>query len=334
MNKLDIKITELHKQPFKNLQASQLVLEFKGNTVYPSVVNALRRLSLNEVPTYSFCNDSILIEENTSIFDNDYMRKRLEQLTVPNVNVPVVLLNDKYWRDVDYSNLEREKDPNDVIVLDLVINQKNHTDDVFNLTTNDVRLFQDGVDVSDKFDKNYPILLLKLRKGETFKCSAKAVLGKGFRNNIWAAAATAYHEYDDKHLIKFTIESQGQLDEYDILYRCCKIMKNKIEDIKNKLKENFSSSDITKQSYLRINFDKEDHTFGEVLNEFLQENSDVAFSGISKPDLLKNEITIKMKSVKNNPLTPLFDTMDYVIDIYDNIEKSLLSLGKKYILAK
>lgn len=41
-----------------------------------------------------------------------------------------------------------------------------------------------------------------------------------------------------------------------------------------------------------------------------------------------------MKSVKNNPLTPLFDTMDYVIDIYDNIEKSLLSLGKKYILAK
>jgi DNA-directed RNA polymerase subunit L len=262
------------------------------------------------------------------------MRKRLEQITVPNINVPILFLDDKYWRDVDYGNLEREKDPNDIIVLDLVINQKNGTADVFNLTTNDIRLFQDGVDVSEKFDKNYPILLLKLRKGETFKCTAKAVLGKGLRNNIWAAAATAYHEYDDKHTIKFTIESQGQLDEYDILYRCCRIMKNKVSQIKEKLKEKFSVSDITKQTYLLINFDKEDHTFGEVLNEFLQENNDVAFSGISKPDLLKNEITIKMKSVKNNPLIPLFDTMDYVINVYDSIEKSIMALGKKYILAK
>lgn len=334
MSKIDIKIKELHKQPFKDLQASQLILQFKGKTVYPSVTNTLRRMSLNDVPTYAFCKSSILIEENTSIFDNDYMEERLEQLTIPKINVSAILVDDKYWREVDYSDIEREKHSDDTFNIEMVINQRNNTSDIFNLTTQDAQFFQDGVDISNRFSKEYPLLLIKLRPGEIFKCTAKAVLGKGIRNNIWAAAATSYHDYNDKNDIKLTIESQGQLDEYDILHRCCQVMIEKLSSTKEKLQEKYANSNIKNQSFLLINFDREDHSFGEVLNEFLQENNGVAFSGLSRPDLLKNEIVIKMKSIKNDPLKPLFETMEYVTKIYNEIDDQLKILGKKYIQTK
>jgi DNA-directed RNA polymerase subunit L len=328
MDKIDIKITKLKKQPFKDLQASQLMLQFKGNTIRPAVVNALRRMSLNDVPTYAFCKDSINIEKNTTIFNNDYMELRLEQLTIPNVNVPVTLLDDKYWhqRYVKYDDINREKDPSDTINLEIVINETNNTSAVYNLTTDDVKIYQDGVDVSNKFDKKNPLLILKMRPAETFNCVAKAVLGKGLRNNIWAAAATCYYEYDKINDVKFTMESQGQLDEYDILIRSCQIIKHKMKITKEQLQEKYENSDIINQKELSINFDNEDHTFGEVLNDFLQENNEIAFSGLSKPDLLKSEILIRMKTIKNNPLKPLFATMEYVIKIYDEIEKQLLKL--------
>jgi DNA-directed RNA polymerase subunit L len=332
MDKIDIKITELQKQSSNDLQTSQLILQFKGNSIRPSVVNTLRRLSFNDVPTYALCKDSIIIEENTSIFDNDYMGARLEQFTIPNINVPVVILNNKYWIDVNYSDLERDKDPQDTLNLEMIINKRNNTSDMYNLTTNDIKLYQDGVDISDKLDKKYPLLILKLRTGEIFKCVAKGVLGKGLRNNIWAAAGMAYHDYEIPNDIKFTIESQGQLDEYDILYRSCQIIKEKMKDTKEMLQQTYETSDITNQQFLSINFDNEDHTFGEILNDFLQDNKDIAFSGLSKPDLLKNQILIRIKSIKNNPTKPLYETMDYVIEIYDEIEKQILKLGKKYIV--
>lgn len=331
MNSIDIKVVELHKQPFKDLQESKLVLEFSGKTVYPSITNSLRRMAQNNVPTYAFCKESIMIEENTSIYDNDYMSLRLEQITIPKVNIPIVTLEDKYWRNTDYSDLNREKHPKDSVNIEFVINYRNDTSDTINLTTNDVKLYQDGEDISDRFDKDFPLLIVKLRKNEIFKCTAKAVLGKGLRNNIWAAAATSYHEYDNLNKIKLTIESQGQLDEYDILYRSCTIAEDKIKNIKKKIEENFNSEEVASQKYLIIKFDRESHTIGEVLNEFLQMNKKVAFSGISKPDLLKDEVVIKMKSIENNPVKPLIKTIEHVINIYNHLKKQFEKLGKKYI---
>jgi DNA-directed RNA polymerase subunit L len=331
MSKIDIKIIQVSKNPFKDLQASKLVLNFKGNHVFPSVTNSLRRLAFNEVPTYAFIKESINIEENSSIFDNDYMRNRLEQFTIPGVNVPVVHLVDKYWRKVDYSDKERERHPDDNVNIEMVLNERNNTASIQSVTTNNTKLYQDGEDIKGHFDEKYPLLIIKLKTGQVFKCTSKAVLGKGYRNNIWSSIAQGYHDYDEEHDITLTLESQGQLDEYDILVRSCMIMKHKIQDIKEKLEHSLNEPDVTNQQLLLVRFDKEDHTFGEILNEFLQDNNDVIFSGVSKPDLLKNEIVIKMKSVKNNPLKPLFATMDYVVKIYEHMEGQFRKLGGKFV---
>ena len=331
MGKIDIKVTELKKQPFDGFQSSQLILNFKGKHVYPSVTNSLRRLALSEVPTYAFIADSIIIEENTSVFDNDEMRNRLEQFTIPNVNVPVLHLDEELWREVDYSDKNRPRHENDNINLEMVVNFRNNTVNNVSVTTNDATVYQDGENVSDKFDSNFPWLITKLKPGQVFKATCKAVLGKGLRNNVWSSVATAYHSYDSEQDINLTLESQGQLDEYDILVRSCHVMKTKIKNLINKLSRNLDKDDIANQKMLLVRFDKEDHTLGEIVNEFLQESDDVIYSGVQKPDHLKNEINIKMKSVKNNPLKPLLKTMEDVIGIYDHMEEQFRNLGKKFI---
>ena len=81
MSNFDLKIVQIHKQEFKNLQNSQLVLEISGDNSNYTLVNTLRRLALDYIPTYAFPKETILIEKNNSIFDNDYMSLRLSQMT-------------------------------------------------------------------------------------------------------------------------------------------------------------------------------------------------------------------------------------------------------------
>lgn len=327
---MDIKIKQLHKQEFKDLKCSKLVVEFSGDTIHPSLVNSFRRMAMQDVPTYAFCDESIIIEMNTSKFDNDYMNLRLQQFTVPKIDVPVTILDDKYWKYVDYSDLNREKHQTDNNDINLVINTANLSNDTINVTTNDTKLYIDGV-LSEKFDKKYPLLIVKLLPNEVFKCTMKAVLGCGIRNNIWESAIS-YIEYDNIDKIKLTLESNGQMDEYNILHKCCEIMENKLKTLKERIDKNFNTPEITSQTYLKIVFDGESHTFGEVLNYFLQNNKNIGFSGVSKPDLLKDEIVIKIKSVSNNPLIPLFESMDYLVKVYEMIDVQIQKLGKNFIV--
>jgi DNA-directed RNA polymerase alpha subunit len=327
MNKADINIVQLHKQEFKDLQASQLVLEFSGKSVNTSVVNTLRRLSLDYVPTYAFSPETINIEENTSIFDDDYMKLRLSQLTIPNIKVPVAYLPEGYWYNIDYADPERERHHHDTSNYELYINKINSTTDNINVTTNDVLVLENGKEIN-RFDKKFPLLLVQLRPKEVFKCHANAVLGVGKRSDMWAAAANSYYDIvaDDK--IMFTIETQGQIDEYDILIKSCEVLTSKLGEIKKLIHDKYNTSEIKNQKFLQLVLVHEDHTVGNIINEFLQIHSGIAYSGVSKPDLLQEEMVIKFMAVKENPIKPLIDTIDFVIELYGAIKNILTKLSK------
>lgn len=332
-NSIDIKITQLHKQEFKNLRGSQLVLQLSGKTVSPSLVNTLRRLSYSHVPTYAFHKDTINIENNTSIFNNDYMRLRLTQLTIPKVKNQIMFLPEKYWKDIDYADPDREKLPKDNKVLELYINESNTTKDVMNVTTDHVKIFENGQESKDKFKDISPMLIIQLRPNEVFNSRLTAVLGVGKRNDIWSAVGNSYFEEleEDGHKYKLTLESQGQMDEYEILYKACKIFKHKMENLKFIIGDKYNTSDITKQNSLNIVIDNEDHTLGGILNEYLQLNKNVAFSGMTKPDLLIDQIVIKLISVNPNPIKPVFETFDLLDKIFTDIENQIVKLGSKFI---
>lgn len=331
MSKMDIKITQVSKQEFSGLVSSQLVLHFKGKDVNSVVVNTLRRISIDLVPTYAFPSESITIERNTSIFNNDYMRLRLSQMTLPNIDVKPYFLEDKYWRSVDFRNKDRKKHPEDDKLIELYINAKNSGTGIMNVTSEHIKVYENGVEMGDKFDPAYPLLIVQLKGGEIFSCRCVGTLSIALNSNIWAASGNTYFEEVNDNEFILTLESQGQMDEYQILYKCCKILREKINIQKQKVKYNYDTPNIETLTKIKIELEGEDHTLGCIINEFLQNNKNVAFSGVSKPNLLIDNMIITFQTIKPNPLPIFMEALDDVLKLADEIESQIKKLGNKFI---
>lgn len=331
MDQIDIKISQIHKQEFKNLQSSQLILSLMGNTVNSTLVNTLRRLSIDYIPTYAFIPDSITIEKNTSIFNNDYMKLRLSQMTIPNIINKIYFLEDKYWKDINFKNPDRPRHPDDNRVLEIYINAYNNTNDIMNVTTEHTKVYEDGIELENKFDPQYPWLIIQLRPGEAFSSRCVTVLSIGMNNNIWAGAGNAYFKEIEDNQYQLIIESQGQMDEYEILHKGCRILKEKINITKKLIKDKYDSPIVADAQILKLELENEDHTLGGVINEYLQNNKNVLFSGLSKPNLLIDSMIIEFQTIKNNPLQFLNETLDYITKIFDEIELQIGNLGSEFI---
>ena len=89
-------------------------INFKDKNV--SVVNAIRRTILQDIPVVVFKN--IHITKNTTVFNNEILKQRLACIPI-------------HIKDLDLDNLKN---------LKLIINMKNHEDNVLNLTTEDFQI--------------------------------------------------------------------------------------------------------------------------------------------------------------------------------------------------
>jgi len=317
-NKSDIKIVKLEQIKYGGLRPSKLVLSFSGKLINHTVTNTIRRLVLNDIPTYAFHKDSITIEKNTSIFNNDYMRLRLEQFPIPKIKNNIAELEEKYYK-VNYADLTRLKHPDDKKIIEMYVSSKNKTKEIMNVTTNDVKFYEDGIEVQ-KINKKYPQLIIQLKPNQEFKCRALGVLGIGKRNNMWAGAANCFHERKSENKYELTLYSKGQMDEYELIIKSCIILKNKLKKIKSVVEsENLNN----KEKILKISLDN--FTEANVINDFLQSNKNIIYSGVSKPDLLVNEVIIKFQA-KANPLKSFANTIDYVIKIFSEIQNKISKL--------
>lgn len=321
--------------------SSKLILEFSGRDNANVIVNTLRRVLYDNIPNYAFPSDLIKITENTSIFNNDFMKLRLSNLPVLNTDLDIFYLEPNYWMNVDYSDPKRPKH-NLEKQIELVINYINNTDNIVNVTTNDIHYYEDGIEVI-KYNKNAPLLLIQLKPLQSFRCSMRAVIGVGERDNIFAAVANAF--YDDlttddikggfiknpDNKIIFNVESQGQYDEYVLLIKACKYIVKKLDIIKQELNIKFTSKDFTETSELIIVLDGEDHTMGQLLNYYFQNHKDIIFSGVAKPDHLVNSIRFKIASADNikSPIKPIFEQMNLLKETFMHIEQLLLKLSNK-----
>jgi DNA-directed RNA polymerase subunit L len=329
--KKNINIKEVRKIPYNGYSYSQLVLQMDGDDIDNYTVNCLRRIAFNNIPTYALCSQSINIEFNDSIFNNDQMRLRLEQFPIFNVDNDILFLPTKYWKNIDYSDNKREKFPDDDKNIELYLSVHNDTTKNINVMSDDIKYYEDGEQIENKLAKIKPLLLVQLRPNQTFKAHAKAVLGIGERNDIWSSVSNFYFKQLNNHSYELFVESQGQIDEYSVLKKACQIAKKKLADIDQLINEKFKGSNIKKGDMIEITLTDEDHTIGNVINVGLQNHKDILFSGLAKPDLLIKEIKIKIRSNIDPPLKPLFEVIKDKIKVFDNIENIISSLGKKYI---
>lgn len=338
--KFDINIEEIEKHETKDLEYSSLVLKFSGKDVNEILTNTLRRIMLNNIPIYAFAPECIIIDENSSIFNNDQIKVRISQLPIIKTQLDIAYLPEKYWLDVNYSSTTRMKHTSEKDI-EIYVQITNDDENIKYVTTNDIVYRENGKIIKNKYNQKYPIVLLKLRPMQTLKCNMKAVLGVGERNAIWSAAGNSYHNivFDKTgekidHILLY-IESHGQFSEYELIYKACQFMQEKLEDTKQRIHENYEmeSSKNSSLKTIEVTLDNESHTIGGLLINIMQDRDDVEYAGIGKKNELVKQITmcIRYKKETNEPLKPLIESVDYVIKMMLFVQEKIHKLGKKYI---
>jgi len=318
------------------INASYLKLKISGNDLYIKLINSLRRCVQTMIPTYAIPPELINIVANTTkAYNNDYMRSRLCELPVLGVDNDLYYLEDNYWRDVKYDDSLREKHESEKNV-ELYVNVINKKSERINVTTNDIKMIINN-ELVNPYNKEYPILIIKLKEGEKFECEMRAVLGVGLVNERWGHANNSFYSYDPKkNICIFTVEGNQQCNEYDILIKGCKCLITKLTNIKNDFKLKLESKEIVEDCRLDLVLKNENHTIGEILNYELQNNKEILWSGITKPDYLIDEILIKMESIKSSksPFNAIFDSIDELINKYSHIGKLIYNINDKFVYKK
>lgn len=322
----DIKIKELSKRDMERFYCSRLELEISG--IDTSVINALRRLCYQDIPIYAYDSSTIDIEFNDSIYNNDMMRLRLSNLPIFNIDSDVDFLSRKYWDRVDFTDAKRDKHPKEK-KIETFINVHNDTLTNMNVFSTSLKTFIDGKPIDDMYKNIEPVLLLKLRPNQAFKAKLSAVLATGELNDIYSGVSRAFHKEMGDNEFKFTIESQGQLDEYKLLVKACNIAVKKLEDVKTNVSKTLDADD--KNDFVEIKLINEDRTIGNMIGDALQNHKDVIFAAPPKPDMLVKEIKIKYYTKNKDKLKVFTESVDTKIDIFKGLSKELNRLGKKYI---
>jgi DNA-directed RNA polymerase subunit L len=279
---VNIKIIEQAKidETFNNY----LVLQFSGTDINHVIMNTIRRVIMELVPTYAFDKDDILISKNTSIYNNDYMKLRLSHF--PIIGIENLIETIKQVSNLEYEanistfdqkiediNIIAEKEQ--AIKLEkaqnfiININVKNTTANNLSITTDNqnVKYYYQTKPILSPYKQ--PLLIIKLKPGEEFIGTLTSTLNIGLKNSNYMPTAVCVYSEENENSYKLNIESLKQLSEIEIIIRSCDIiltkLNNFLEIFKNKIKE--YSSDKINNEYSLDDEVKKDKSDSETITE-------------------------------------------------------------------
>lgn len=303
----------------KDFSLGHLKLRFKGKNINHVYLNTLRRVILEEIPSYGINPELININKNSSVYNNDYLRNRLE-------NFPLIGLDFKLDLD-EYNNLRRyirgvddhvkDYEENDI---NMYLDIKNSSDSILNVTTDDIKYYVDEKSVGSIYKNK--MLICKLKKDEELNLSIKVDKGVGLNHSRYSVAHVYYSEEKDNNFL-LTIEPRGQIDVKEILKRACMILKYKLSLIKSKINED----KIVDDGNGIIVLNNEDHTIGNLLTYTLQENKDISFAGYELEHLLIKDLKIKYSIKGKSSIKDILNSeLDNLIKYYNNLENEFVKL--------
>ncbi len=315
-----------------NFDSSCLTLDISGKDVNYAIINSLRKVCVDQIPIYALHRSKIKILRNSSVYDGTDMEVRLSQLPIKRVNHDVLLLPLKYYKNVNFADPKLERHPDDKTNIEFYLNIKNNgPDKVLYVTTNDLRisLNNDIVENSKIFGNGEPITLVQLCPGEEFECSMKGVLAVGELDGIFNASNSYYEEITENQYI-FSIESNGQFTEYELLLKGIQIIIEKLKIIKENIAQEQYSIILTENNSAKIEIKNEDYTCGGPINYTLQNMKEVIFAGVSRPNFMEKNIALTFSVNKNYKSIDILNTaIDKTISLYENIKKKVINLSKK-----
>lgn len=327
---LNIKQVELKTDEY---DSSKLTLDLSGKDAHYSIINSLRKVCLDQIPIYAIDRGKIKILRNNSVYDNTDMEVRLSQLPIKRINSNVIYLPMKYYKNVNFSDPKLERHPDDNFDIEFYLYAKNNgIDKIRYVNTDDLRISVNNEIIQNKnmYGGKEPITLIELRTGEEFECSMKGVLAVGEHNSIFNSSLSYYEELKENEHYIFSIESNGQLDEYELLIRGINIIIEKLKIMKENIVNLQYEIIETENNSIRLQITNEDFTCAGPVNYVLQGMKEVLFSGAYTPNLLEKNIAITSEIDKKYKIIDIFSkAIDITVEFYKSIEKKVKKISNK-----
>ena len=301
-------------------KSSYLKIKLSGTDVTYEFLNCIRRIILNFIPTYAFAKETINIKTNTTNINNDMIKLRISQLPLFDIPLDINILEDKYWKDVNYTDKNREKHENDNKIIDMYIKSTNTSNNIINVTTNDIEFYINEKQ-KKKYDKTDPILVIQISPKSEFICHAQAVIGIGYKNDIWSAGTC--HYYDESDYYVMIIKSSGQFTEKEILIKACKFTQQKLQEINIKIEKLNLPTDVNK---FIVVIEDEDFTCCSIINYYIQNHESVLYSGLTKENHNIDTITFKIELKKNDIHTVFTQAIKEVSKLFEKFEDIIVKI--------
>lgn len=288
-----IKVRIIEEVKNNDTYNNYLTLGIKGSKTNNVIFNTLRRVIMELIPIYAFDKKDIDITKNTSIYNNDYMRLRLYQFPIFNIENDIKTIERSAELEYEVNLSTFEKQVEDLNIIEekeklmkaeksqnfiMSINVKNTSSQIYNVTTDDenVKFYYKGKIAESPYKK--PLLIIKLKPGEEFRCTSTSTLNIGLKGaNYLPNSVCVFSEpdTDSNNEYTFTLESLKQLTEKEIIIRACLIidlkLNNFLDVISNKISE--YKSDKVQDEYNLDNSKSSSDTESDTLTESAIRNS-------------------------------------------------------------
>lgn len=312
-------------------------LEIKLSGVDNTIVNCIRRVALSYIPIYVF--KDIKISNNTSIFNNNYMKLRLSNLPVLGISTDNIIYIKK--KEIVDEKMDDTNEFNDINELDMSANENvdssslkqltmyldktNETNEIITVGTDDCQFYYMEKQIDSPYKMPYcgNVPIIKLQPKQQIKLSAITGLGIENESSIHSAVSIFSYRMLDDTTYEIALESRGQLDEKLIL-------QYSIHNIINLLDKFIDLMPSNNDIMGKILLNDGDHTLGTLISSGLQNHKLVKFAGYNMPHLLDNKILFHYELYKaDNIKEILTDVVEKYKKIYTTLDKLI---EKKVIL--
>ena len=285
-----------------------------------SYTNTLRRILISYIDCYAINFDDIKFIENNSLFNNEFLKKRLSL-------IPIISNNNHNY---DFIQIFCEKENDKEIIEDINVSDFKIRDRTTNKEL-DIKDFFSDLDIlfsKLQFEQkiNFECNLIKnnaFEGGSSFSPVSSCVVT--FKNSDYEKDDIKDRErnYDlnsknDPKIYEFYYENIGFFKSEELIKIAMDVFINKLNNFKTK----FDNIEYNNEFYY-FSINNENDTIGNLFCTYFLENKEISYCGYNIVHPLKNEIVIKIKiDGKKDKLLKLIDNqINELIDMTKDLKK-------------